>query len=44
MIEIIAIIFFIYYVFYNIYWYKLVKPNFENKIIFLTGGSSGIGE
>ena len=33
----------IYNILYYIQW-VLAKPNFKNKVIFITGGSSGIGE
>ncbi len=44
MISIIVFWYIMYHICYHIYWSYFVRPDFSNKIIFLTGGSSGIGE
>lgn len=44
MLEFFIFLYFIYLIAYGIYFKYCIKPNFEKKIIFITGGSSGIGE
>ena len=42
VLTLIAIVAVVAYRYYD--WYYLIKPDFFNKTIFITGASSGIGE
>ena len=44
MLSIIVFWYIVYHICYHIYWTYFVSPDFSKKIIFITGGSSGIGE